>query len=278
MRNEIIAKRFDQERALYNLKHTDVLDCVFAGPAGGESALKDARDVRMENCCFSLGYPLWHAEKFHLHDSRMDEHTRSPMWYCRSGLITDSDIHGSKAIRECRDIDIRDCTVTSEEFGWKSSNITVTDSTLSARHLFLDSRNITLDRVKMSGEYSFQYMEGITIRNSVLDTKEAFWHSKNVTVENSVIKGDCLGWFSQGMTLRHCRIIGARPLCYCKDLTLEDCTMEDGSSVSSEARTGLVGHVDSVRNIHSGRIIANSKGRVITAGAAMRYAGTVTVR
>ena len=55
MRNEIIAKRFSQERALYNLKHTDVLDCVFAG--GGSSALKDARDVKLETAASPWATP-----------------------------------------------------------------------------------------------------------------------------------------------------------------------------------------------------------------------------
>lgn len=78
MRNEIIGKPFDEERALYHLCNTDVLDCRFAGPADGESALKEARDVKIENCAFSLRYPLWHADTFRLHDSRMDELTRAP--------------------------------------------------------------------------------------------------------------------------------------------------------------------------------------------------------
>ena len=58
MREEIIGQSFDEERALYNLSHADVIDCVFAGPADGESVLKEARDVSLENCSFSLRYPL----------------------------------------------------------------------------------------------------------------------------------------------------------------------------------------------------------------------------
>ena len=58
MRKEIFGKTFDEERALYNLTGADVIDCVFAGPADGESVLKEARDVSLENCRFSLRYPL----------------------------------------------------------------------------------------------------------------------------------------------------------------------------------------------------------------------------
>ena len=44
MRKEIIGQQFDAERSLYHLQKADVIDCVFAGPADGESVLKEARD------------------------------------------------------------------------------------------------------------------------------------------------------------------------------------------------------------------------------------------
>ena len=280
MRNEIIGRQFDAERALYNLQKTDVLDCIFAGPADGESALKEARDVKLENCHFSLRYPLWHGEKFHLHDSKMEESARAPIWYCRDGLITDSDILGVKALRECENIKLSDCTITSDEFGWKSSQITVTDSTLQAQYLFFDSRDVTLDKVELSGKYSFQYMENLTIRNSVLDTKDAFWHSKNITVENCLIKGEYLGWFSDGLTLVNCKIIGTQPLCYCRNLTLQNCVMEEADLAFeySEVNASLIGHVDSIKNPKSGQIIADSVGDVIYGDAIMECTGTVVLR
>lgn len=280
MRNEIIGKPFDEERALYHLCNTDVLDCRFAGPADGESALKEARDVKIENCAFSLRYPLWHADTFRLHDSRMDELTRAPIWYAKNGIITDSDIHGIKALRECDNIRISDCTITSEEFGWKSSRITVTDSSLHAQYLFLDSRDVILDKVEMSGKYSFQYMDNLTIRNSVLDTKDAFWHSKNVTVENCLVKGEYLGWFSQGLTLVNCRIVGTQPLCYCHGLTLKNCTMEgcDLAFEYSDVHATINGHVDSIKNLRSGEVIVDSVGEIITGDAVVECTGTVTIR
>lgn len=280
MRKEIMGMQFDEERALYHITDTDVLDCVFAGPADGESALKETRNVRLENCSFSLRYPLWHAEKFHLHDSKMDENTRAPIWYCRDGVISDSDIHGIKAVRECENIEVRDCTITSEEFGWKSSGITVTDSSLRTQYLFFDSKNVTLDKVEMEGKYSFQYMENLTIRNSVLDTKDAFWHSKNVTVENCLVKGEYLGWFSDGLTLVNCKIVGTQPLCYCKNLRLENCVMEEADLAFeySDVQATITGHVESIKNPRSGEILLDSVGEVIFGDAVMECSGNVTVR
>ena len=280
MKKEIIGQQFDEERALYNLRDTNVIDCVFAGPADGESALKEARNVKLENCSFSLQYPLWHVERFHLHDSKMDDKTRAAIWYARDGKITESDLGGIKALRECSNIHLRDCNVVSQEFGWKCDTLTLADCKIESEYLFLDSKNVTLEHVQMKGKYSFQYMENLEIRDCYLDTKDAFWHSKNVTVTNSLVKGEYLGWFSEGLTLVNCKIIGTQPLCYCKDLKLVNCTMEntDLAFEYSDVDATITGHVDSIKNPRSGEIIVDSVGEVILGDAVMECTGKVTIR
>ncbi len=280
MREKIEGMRFDEERSLYNLTCADVVDCVFAGPADGESVLKEARDVHLENCDFSLRYPLWHVKGFKLHDSRRDVMSRAAIWYAGDGVISDSVLGGIKAVRECRNIVLRGCTIDSQEFGWKSQGITLEDSRIRAEYLFFDSRDVKLDQVEMKGKYSFQYMEDLKIANSYLDTKDAFWHSKNVTVTDSVVKGEYLGWFSEGLTLVNCKIIGTQPLCYCKDLRLVNCTMEDTDLAFeySDVQATIHGHVDSIKNPRSGEITLDSVGEVILGGAVMECTGKVTVR
>ena len=280
MRQRIEGRQFDEERSLYHLTNATVQDCMFAGPADGESVLKEARDVTLDNCDFSLRYPLWHVKDFKLHDSRMDDKTRAAIWYAENGRITDSDLSGIKAVRECKNITLVDCNIESQEFGWKCDGITMTDSKITSEYLFLDSRNVTLDHVQMKGKYSFQYMENLEIRNCFLNTKDAFWHSKNVTVVDSVVKGEYLGWFSEGLTLIGCKIIGTQPLCYCKDLKLVNCTMEgcDLSFEYSDVEATIDGHVDSIKNPRSGEIIVGSVGEVIMGDAVMECTGKVIVK
>ena len=281
MRDTIVGKQFDEERALYYLQHTDVEDCVFAGPADGESVLKEARDIGVKNCSFSLRYPLWHVRGFRMENSTMDELTRAAIWYACDGEITDSTLGGIKAVRECSNIALSGCDIVSQEFGWKSQGITLKDTSVTAEYIFMDSRDVTLERVQMKGKYSFQYMENLTIRDSYLDTKDAFWHSKNVTVVNSTLKGEYLAWFSEGLTLIDCHIIGTQPLCYCKDLKLVNCTMEgtDLSFEYSDVQADLRGHVDSIKNPGSGEITVDSVGEVImTDDVVMECTGKVHIR
>ena len=281
MRQQITGKQFDEERALYYLQHTDVVDCVFAGPADGESVLKEARDVGVKDCSFSLRYPLWHVQGFKMERSSMDELTRAAIWYACDGEITDSTLGGIKAVRECRNISISGSKIVSQEFGWKCSGISLKDSSVTAEYLFLDSRDVKLENVQMKGKYSFQYMENLEIRDSYLDTKDAFWHSKNVTVVNSTLKGEYLAWFSENLTLMNCHIIGTQPLCYCKGLKLVNCTMEgtDLSFEYSEVEATVTGHVDSIKNPKSGYIIVDSVGEVImTDDVVMECVGEVHIR
>jgi hypothetical protein len=271
---------FDAERALYNLTDTEVIDCRFEGPADGESALKEARLVKLQNCSFSLRYPLWHVRGFQMRNCSMDEKARAAIWYAVQGQLHNCHLGGIKALRECQDIVLEDCSVVSPEFGWKCSDIQVLDSRIEAEYLFLDSKNVTLKNVQMKGKYSFQYMENLVIEDSFLDTKDAFWHSKNVTVRNSTVKGEYLAWFSEGLTLENCRIIGTQPLCYCKDLKLINCTMEitDLSFEYSDVQAEIIGHIDSVKNPRSGIITADSVGEIITEDPVMECTGKVVIR
>lgn len=69
-------KIFDEERALYALKNEKVEECIFAGPADGESALKECRGIDVARCSFSLRYPLWHTHDFSVTECVLDDKTR----------------------------------------------------------------------------------------------------------------------------------------------------------------------------------------------------------
>ena len=280
MKNVIKNMRYDEERALYNLKDTRVEDCVFAGEADGESVLKEARNIELEGCSFSLRYPLWHVGTFSMQSSKLDTLTRAPIWYSENVKIENCEINGTKAVRECKNVEAKNSKIVSAEFGWKCDGVTLLDTEIESEYLFLDSKNIRLDGVKMKGKYSFQYVEGLVIENSYLDTKDAFWHAKNITVKNSTVKGEYLAWFSDGLTLINCKIIGTQPLCYCKNLTLVDCEMVDTdlSFEYSDVSATVNGNIVSVKNPKSGTITADGVGEIIFGDAVTECTGKVFIR
>ena len=255
----------DAERALYGIQNTIVRRCTFDGPADGESALKECRGITVEDCLFRLRYPFWHVTGATICRITMEESCRAALWYDRDVEVFDSNLGGIKAFREMDNCSLTGCRIDSKEFGWFCRGLRVQNSTLVSEYPFFQCKNMEIDGLHMKAKYSFQYCEDITIRNSTLDTKDAFWHSKNVTVYDSIVKGEYLAWYSENLRLVRCKIIGTQPLCYCKGLILEDCTMEgcDLSFENSEVRVAVRGSIDSVKNPHCGYIRADSIGAVI---------------
>lgn len=280
MENVVKGQVFDEERALYNIKNAEVADCTFAGPADGESVLKETRNIVVRNCNFSLRYPLWHADVFKMDHVNMDELTRAAIWYSYNGEIRNSTLDGIKALRECENIVMEDCLAHSPEFGWRTRGLTIKRSEIESEYFLFECSNVSIDRLKMKGKYSFQYIENMTITDSYLDTKDAFWHGKNITVKDSVLKGEYLAWFSENLTLINCRIIGTQPLCYCKNLKLVNCIMEDTdlSFEYSDVEADVKGHIISVKNPKSGTITADSVGEVIWDDPVMEVNGKVHIR
>ena len=256
---------FDEERALYGERDIHIKDCAFDGPADGESALKEAGGVVAESCYFNLRYPFWHCDGVQIKDSRMTELCRAALWYSTDIDISNSALHGIKSVRECDRVRLTDCDVISPEFGWFSSNITVRNSSFVSEYFMLRARGLDFNGVSFKGKYSFQYVENSVFENCNFDTKDAFWHAKNVTVRGSTVKGEYLAWYCENVTFENCTIIGTQPLCYCKNLRLINCEMIDCdlSFEKSGVVAEVVGHIDSVKNPESGKIIADSIGEII---------------
>lgn len=256
---------FDGERALYGSDGLLVRNCSFDGPADGESAFKEGRNIEAEQCFFNLRYPFWHDHGLKLAGSEMTEKCRAALWYSDDVEIADSKLHGIKALRECSDVRIRNCDIISPEFGWSVRGIRMEDTTAESEYFMMRAENLTFRGVTFKGKYSFQYISNAVFEDCVFDTKDAFWHGEHITVKNSVVKGEYLAWYSDGLTLVNCKIIGTQPLCYCKNLKLIDCEMIDTDLAfeKSEVRAVITSRVESIKNPLSGLIQLPELGELI---------------
>ena len=260
-----INERFGEERALYAANGVELKKCAFDGIEDGESALKEAKNIKCHEIFFNLRYPLWHDENVLLENCEMTELCRAALWYSSNICINSSKLHGIKALRECQNIKIRDCDVQSVEFGWFSKSIDIDNTAFAGEYFMLQAKNLNMKDSSLKGKYSFQYIEDSTFENCNLDTKDAFWHAKNIVVKNSVVKGEYLAWYSENITFENCTIIGTQPLCYCKGLKLINCTMIDCdlSFERSEVEATVLGSITSIKNVYSGFVHAESIGEII---------------
>lgn len=261
----ISGQTFDEERALYGLSDIQAENCRFDGPADGESAFKECRNIAIKNTFFNLRYPMWHVTGMKLENSELTDKCRAAIWYTRDAEISNSSLHGIKALRECANISIKGCDIISPEFGWSVNSIRMENSKAVSEYFMMRSTDLAFESVSLDGKYSFQYIENGTFNNCSFNTKDAFWHAKNVTVKDSVINGEYLAWYSDGLTLENCTIRGTQPFCYCRNLKLINCRMEncDLAFEKSDVEAVVLSHVDSIKNPKSGTITVQSYGDLI---------------
>ncbi len=262
---QYLNQKFDEERALYGSDGVEVKECQFDGPADGESAFKECKNVEVKDCYFNLRYPFWHDTNLKISGAEMTQNCRAALWYSDDIEIKDTKMHGIKALRECSNVNINGCDIISPEFGWFTRKIDMKDTTVEGEYFMMRSQGLHFQNVKLKGKYSFQYIEDSVFENCDFDTKDAFWHAKNVVVKNSTVKGEYLAWYCENVTFENCTIIGTQPLCYCKGLKMIDCKMLDADLAfeKSEVEATITTEVISIKNPKAGSIKVPSVGEVI---------------
>ena len=256
MDNILKNETFDEERALYGSDGIEIENCRFDGPADGESALKESRNIKVRDSYFNLRYPFWHNDNLEITGTEMTDKCRAALWYAENAFIEDTKFHGIKALRECSDIRIVKCDIDSPEFGWYVRNVVMRDTDAQGEYFMMRSEKLDFENVSLKGKYSFQYIADSVFENCDFDTKDAFWHAKNVVIRNSMVKGEYLAWYCEDVTFENCTIIGTQPLCYCKNLKLINCKMIDADLAfeKSEVEATINSNVISIKNPKSGTI------------------------
>lgn len=255
----------DEERAFYSTRNATFNHINISGPADGESAFKECRDIVINNSNFDLRYPCWHVINLKLENCTLQSTARAAFWYDENIDLNFVNDVGIKSLRECNAISISNSRFVSDEICWRCKDITITSSEISGEYAFFESKDIIIQDLQFVGKYSFQYVDKMLITNSNLDTKDAFWHSKNVTVIGSTIKGEYLGWYSENLKLINCTIIGTQPLCYCKNLVLENCKMinTDLAFEYSEINGSIDGENVTIKNPLKGKLISKKNFELI---------------
>lgn len=263
---EIANHEFGGERPLFASRRLRLDHVTFHA---GESALKCCADIVAVNCRFEGKYPFWHTDGFRVSDCVFTPGARAALWYSRNLVMTDTLVDAPKMFREMDGIVLSRVNITdAEETLWHCSNVDIDDVEVArADYLFMHSRHLRIRNYRHQGNYSFQYCSDVEIHNAVIDSKDAFWGTENVTVYDSVLDGEYLGWHSRRLRLVRCKISGTQPLCYARDLVLEDCELAPDCDLAfedSEVEASITTPVTSIKNPMRGHITAPSVGEIIT--------------
>lgn len=255
---------FEGERSLYAKNHIHLQNVQFHP---GESPLKHANQISVEQCEFMGKYPLWHSNEIIIEQSHFTVLARAAIWYTHNLCMRDSTVEAPKMFRQASDLTIENSRFPNAgETLWNCRNICMKDVEFSnADYILMNCENIEIENMKLQGNYSFQDAKNISIRNSILDSKDAFWGAENITVYDSILDGEYLGWHSKNLRLINCTIRGEQPLCYATDLVMENCTMENTnfSFEYSTVQADICSDIVSVRNPKGGYIRAPHIGEII---------------
>ena len=269
-----------QERAFYGSKNVHFKNITIDGIEQGESAFKECRNITVEETNIVLKYCVWHCHNITLYKTVIDVNSRASIWYCENIEIINCKLNGVKACRNCSNLTLKDCIINSDDFGWKAEGVKIINCKISGVTPLLDSSNATVDGAEFTAKYIFQYSDNIKMTNTTIDTKDCFWHAKNVYCKNVKFVGEYLAWYSENCVFENCEINSIQPLCYCKKLKLINCTMPNCNLAFeySDVDADIKGHVDSIRNVLSGKIVVDSLGEYVQDEHVLDCKGVIEIR
>lgn len=261
-----IRQYYTGERALFASKDLHLIEATFDD---GESPLKESRNLLIDNSIFRWKYPLWYCNDVVVNDSTLFDTARAGIWYTNNITFNNCVIEAPKTFRRSRGITLNNVTIpNAAETLWNCTDITLNRVTANGTYFAMNCKNVTAEDFVLTGDYCFDGAENITIRHAKLLSKDSFWNSRNVTVYDSFISGEYLAWNSENLTLINCTIESLQGLCYIKNLKLINCTLINTTRAFeySTVDAQVVGHIESVVNPLSGRIVADSIGSVTLDG------------
>ena len=258
-----IKKIFTGERALFASKDLHIVECTFED---GESPLKESSNIVVDNSTFKWKYPLWYCNGVAVNDCTLFSTARAGMWYTNDITFNNCVIEAPKSFRKSTHITLNNVSMpNAAETLFNCTDITLKDVSAQGTYFAMNCKNVTCENLTLIGDYCFDGAENLTIKNSKLLSKDSFWNSKNVTVYDSFISGEYLAWNAENVTLVNCTLESLQGFCYVKNLKLINCTLINTTRAFeySTVDAEIVGHVDSIVNPTSGRIVADSIGELV---------------
>lgn len=254
--DKILEKKFNEERALFATKDAIIEKCEFVG---GESPLKESRDIVVNNCSFQWKYPLWYCKNVVLKDSELKLTARSGIWYTENIEVSKTTIIAPKIFRKSKHITLSEVKFENgEETLWNCDDVKLRMVEVKGDYFGFHSENIEADNIIVKGNYLFDSAKNVTVRNSYIESKDSFWNCENVTLINCTIIGEYIGWNTKNLTLINCKIESHQGFCYIDGLKMYHCEIYKSDLLFEYCHNldvEVITVVDSIKNPYDGQII-----------------------
>ena len=260
--SEIRQQFLTGERALFHARDLNIYDTIFDG---GESPLKESRNIELWGSMFRWKYPLWYCRNIKAHGCTWFEMARAGVWYTDDILVEDAVIEAPKNFRRCKGLTLRDVQFpNAAETLWSCRDVVMENVSAKGDYFAMNCEDMKIDRFTLVGNYSFDGAKNVEIRSARMLSKDSFWNSENVTVYDSFISGEYLGWNAKNLTLVNCTIESLQGLCYIDNLVMKNCKLINTTLAFeySTVEADITSRIDSVLNPSGGTIKAESIGEL----------------
>ncbi len=252
----------DEERAFFGRNGLQIYDTVFLG---GESPIKECRDIEIYNSMFKWKYPIWYSQNITVKDCALFEAARAGIWYTDNITVERTMIESPKNFRRCKGVYLKDVTFTGgAETLWDCSGVSLDNVRAKGDYFAMNSKDMRVSGLRLSGNYCFDGVRNVEICDSVFLGRDLFWNSEAVTVRDSFISGAYLGWNSKNLTLVNCTVESLQGMCYIDSLVMKNCKLVNTTLAFeySTVEADITGRIDSVLNPEGGTITADSIGEL----------------
>lgn len=151
MKKQINEGYFDGERPLFKEHGAQITDTTFGE---GESPLKEARNIDLNDVVFKWKYPLWYDKHIKVNDSIFETMSRSGIWYTDDIEINNSALQAPKLFRRASNIKLNNVHFAdAEETMWTCKDIKMKDVEVNGNYFGKDSENIYAENLNVVGNY-----------------------------------------------------------------------------------------------------------------------------
>ena len=248
---------------MFAVKDLHLIECTFDA---GESPLKESSNLLLDNCLFKWKYPLWYGKDITLNNCTLFDTARAGIWYTHNITFNNCVIEAVKSFRRATNVSLNNVVIpNASETLWNCEHVSLKNVQAQGTYFAMGCKDVVIEDFVLTGDYCFDSAQNVTIRRAKLLSKDSFWNCKNVTVYDSFISGEYLAWNAENVTFVNCTIESLQGLCYVNNLKLVNCKLINTTRAFeySTVDAEIVGHVDSIVNPTSGRIVADSIGELV---------------
>ena len=133
----------------------------------GIKALRECRDITLEDCDVISPEFLWRCEGLTIRNSRLT--SEYPLFECKNVEIEGLEMTGKYSFQYVENMTIRNSNLQTKDAFWHSKNVTVEDSVVSGEYLGWYSENLKLVRCQIKGTQPLCYCKGLILEDCTME-------------------------------------------------------------------------------------------------------------